>query len=150
MCPKLTLISSLFFFIAFLTLVSNYCIPTASFLLHSQDLHTSNWTSEFSRKQEKYLSGQTSTTLNTKHHCVMHNLSKEAIHRAHPSHREYLNTHDFESYPTNKQGLHTFILTLPNFGTPAFTNPTAFWMAAWDKPNRDKRSGKSLEWDQYT
>lgn len=51
-CPKLTFISSLGFFIAFLTLVSNYCTPTVSFLLHSQHLQISNSTSVFSRKQQ--------------------------------------------------------------------------------------------------
>lgn len=147
MCPKLTLISSFIFLIAFLTLVSNYWTPTVTLLLHSQDLHISNSTSALSRKQEKYLSGQTSTTLNTKHYCVM---SKETIHRDHPSHREHPNTHAFESYATNKQGLHTFILTLPKFGTPAFPNLTVLWMAAWDKTNTNKRNGKSLERDQYT
>lgn len=149
-CPKLTFISSLGFFIAFLTLVSNYCTPTVSFLLHSQHLQISNSTSVFSRKQQKYLSGQTISTLNTKQHCAMPNLSKEAIHREHPSHREHLNTHALESYATNKQGLHTFILTLPKFGTPASTNSTIFWMAAWDKPNTYKRSGKNVERDQHT
>lgn len=111
MYPKLTLISSLFFFFDSILDTGIKLLHNNSILPASLPRHTSNWTSEFSRKQEKYLSGQTSTTLNTKHHCVttcqMHNLSKEAIHREHPSHRQYLNTHAFESYATNKRGLHT-------------------------------------------
>lgn len=70
--------------------------------------------------------------------------------KEHPSHWEHPNTHAPESCATTNRGLHTFILTLPKFGTPAFTNPTVFWMAAWDKQNTDKRSGKSLERDQFT
>lgn len=137
MCPKLTLISSLVFLIAFLTLVSNYCTPTLSFLLHSQHLHISNSTWVFSRKEEKYLSGQTSSFEYKASLC-----HAQPVKGKHPSLREHPNTR-VSKLCKNEQGLHTFTLTLPKFGTPAFTNPAVFWMAAWDKPNTNKRKDSS-------